>query len=64
MVKNLPGSARDVRDMGFLRGLGRSPREISTLVFLPGEFHGQRRLAGYSPEIRTELVWVPPETDH
>ena len=34
-------------------GLGRSPGEgnaiIPTPVFLPGEFHGQRNLAGYSP---------------
>ena len=26
-----------------------------TSVFLPGEFHGQRRLAGYSPWSRKEL---------
>ena len=25
-------------------------RAISTPVFLPGESHGQRRLAGYSPQ--------------
>ena len=30
-------------------GLGRSPREISSLLFLPGESHGQRSLAGYGP---------------
>ena len=32
-------------------GSGRSPGEGNepTPVFLPGEFHGQRRLAGYSP---------------
>ena len=27
----------------------------TTPVFLPGEFHGQRSLAGYSPWIHTEL---------
>ena len=27
----------------------------STLVFLPGEFHGQRSLAGYSPQGHKEL---------
>ena len=27
----------------------------STPVFLPGEFHGQRSLAGYSPWGRKEL---------
>jgi len=49
VVKNPPGSARDIRDMGFIHGLGRSPREISTLLFLPGESHEQRSLAGYGP---------------
>ena len=27
----------------------------TTPVFLPGEFHGQRNLAGYSPRGRKEL---------
>ena len=39
-------------DMGLISGLGRSPggREwLPTIVFLPGEFHGQQSLAGYSP---------------
>ena len=34
-----------------ISGLGRSPGEgngYPTPVFLPGEFHGQRSLAGYS----------------
>ena len=30
-------------------------RAISTPVFLPGESHGQRRLAGYSPQGSEEL---------
>ena len=35
--------------------LGRSPGEqLPTPAFLPGEFHGQRSLAGYSP-------WGPKE---
>ena len=32
--------------------IGKIPQRrewLSTLVFLPGEFHGQRSLAGYSP---------------
>ena len=52
MVKNLPASARDVTDVGLIPGLGRSPWRRAwqpTLVFLPGESHGQRSLAGYSP---------------
>ena len=40
-------------DLGLIPGLGRSPGEgngnPTTPVFLPGEFHGQRNLAGYSP---------------
>ena len=42
VVKNLPASSGDTRDANF------SPWQ-STLVFLPGKFHGQRSLAGYSP---------------
>ena len=39
-------------DLGLIPGLGRSPGErewLPTSVFLPGEFHRQRSLAGYSP---------------
>ena len=47
MVKNTPANAGDKRDMGLIPGSGRSPGgEHSTPVFLPGESHGQRSLAG------------------
>ena len=42
-------------DLGWITGLGRSPEEGNGYplqfppVFLPGEFHGQRSLEGYSP---------------
>ena len=40
-------------DLGSIPKLGIGPGEgngyLSTLVFLPGESHGQRSLAGYSP---------------
>ena len=36
-------SRRNAGDVGWIHGLGRS------LVFLPGEFHGQQSLVGYSP---------------
>ena len=39
-------------------GLRRSPGEgngLHTLVFLPGEFHGQRSLASYTPWGHKEL---------
>ena len=38
-------------DLGLIPGLGISPGEgngIPILVFLPGEFHGQRSLVGYT----------------
>ena len=46
-------------DLDLIPGVGRSPwrREWTpTPVFLPGEFHGQRSLAGYSP-------WGPQKSD-
>ena len=55
MVKNLPASARHV---GLIPGLGSSPgvgKWQPTPVFLPGKFHGQRSLAGYSPRGHKEL---------
>ena len=58
VVKNLPANAGDTRDSGAITGSGRSPVEGNaqpTPVFLPGEFHGQRSLVGYSPWGRKEL---------
>jgi len=58
MVKNLFANTGDIRDAGSTPGLGRFPwrREwLPTLIFLPGEFHGQRSLVGYSPWGRKEL---------
>ena len=55
MVKNLPASAGDVRDVGLIPGLGRFPGGgHGSPVFLPGESHGQRSLVGYSPRGCTE----------
>ena len=51
-------NTRDIKDMGSIPGSGRSPRKGNgnpTPVFLPGESHGQRSLAGYSPWGRKEL---------
>ena len=40
----------NVGDMGSVPGSGRSPEKgTATPVFLPGKFHGQRSLTGYSP---------------
>ena len=42
-------SACNLGDLGSIPGLGRCPEEerLPTPVLLPGEFHGQRSLAGY-----------------
>ena len=44
-------NACNVGDLGSISGLGRFPVEgmAAHSIFLPGEFHGQRSLAGYSP---------------
>ena len=52
-------SACNAGDLGLIPGLGRSHwrREwLPILVFLPREFHRERRLASYSP-------WCPKQTD-
>ena len=52
MVKNLPASDGDVRDVSLIPELGRSPwrrKWQPTPVFLPGKFFRQRSLVGYSP---------------
>ena len=52
MVKNLPASARDIKDMDLIPGLGRSPGvgQGNPLQYSCLESHGQRRQSGYSPE--------------
>ena len=51
VVKNPPANAEDGRDTGLIPRLERSSGvgNVTPLVFLPGEFHGQRSLAGYRP---------------
>ena len=58
MVKNPPANTGDVGDTGLIPGLGRSlggGNSPPTLVFLPGESHGQRSLVDYSPWGHKEL---------
>ena len=53
LVKNPPANAGDAR-CEFDPWVGKISwrREgLPTSVFLPGEFHGQRSLAGYSPGV-------------
>ena len=48
-------STCNVGDLGSIPGSGRAPGKINwqpTPVFLPGESHRQRSLAGYSPQGR------------
>ena len=55
-VTNLPAKAEVIRDMGSIPG--KIPwRRVwqSTPIFLPGKFHGQRSLVGYSPWGHEEL---------
>ena len=53
MVKNLSAMWENgVRSLGWEDPL---EKEMAIHVFLPGEFHGQGSLAGYSPLGRKEL---------
>ena len=52
VVKNPPANAGNIRDVGSIPGLGRSPgggHGYPLQVFLPRESHGQRSLVGYRP---------------
>ena len=57
VVKNQPANAGEARDIGSIPVSARDPwrrKWQPTPVFLPGESHGQRSLAGYSPWHRKE----------
>ena len=57
VVKNPPANAGDVRDVGSIPESGRCPWRRAwqpTPVFLLGESHGERNLAGHSPQGRKE----------
>ena len=52
-----PADAGDAGDMGLILWIGKIPWRRAwqpTPLFLPGEFHGQRSLVGYSPWGRRE----------
>ena len=60
-VKNFPASVGDAGSSSLIVLEGRSPEEGKqqpTLVFLPGESHGQKSLAGYSPWAAKELDMI------
>ena len=56
MVKNLPASAEDIRDMGSVPGLGRSPGEgqATHSSILAWGIPRTEGLVGYSPHGRKE----------
>ena len=59
VVKNLPVNAEDTGYVGLIPGSGRSPggRNGNPLpVFVPGESHGQRSLAGYSHKVTKSRI--------
>ena len=58
MVKNLPDKAGDIRDLGSIPKLQRSPEveNGNPLMYLPEKFQGQRRLLGY-------ILWGLKESD-
>ena len=56
-VKNIPAiQETQVQSLGQENPLEKysPPEKYTTPVFLPGESHGQRSLAGYSPRSRKE----------
>ena len=49
VVKNLPANAGDIREFApWVRKIPWRRAWLPTPVFLPGESHGQRSLAGYA----------------
>ena len=55
-AKNPPTNVGDARDLGLLSGQRSLPGEETAThpSILPGKFHGQRTLVGYSPESHKE----------
>ena len=52
VLKNPPANAEDIKRCRFNSWIGKIPWRRAwqpTSVFLPGESHGQRSLAGYGP---------------
>ena len=64
MVKNLPANAGEER-LGFNpwdRKIPWSRKWQPTPVFVPGKFHGQRSLVGYSPWVTKSQTWLSTHT--
>ena len=57
VVKNLPANVGDIRGVGSIPGLRRSPgggHSNQLQDSLPGESYGQRSLVGYGPQDHKE----------
>ena len=64
-AKSLPANAGDTRDVNSMPESGRSSGEgiaKPLQYFLPGEFHEQRNLVGYSPWGRKSLTQLSAHT--
>ena len=61
MVKNLPANAGDIKRRRFNPWGGTIPWQPIP-VFLPGESHGQRSLAGYSPGVAKSQTQLTQHT--
>ena len=61
VVKNRPANAGDIRDKGWIAGLGRFPWRWEwqpTLLFLPGESHGLGGIGGRRRRGRQRMRWL------
>ena len=61
LVKNLP-VMQEPRFSPWVGKITWRKEQQLPPVFLPGEFHGQRRLAGYSPWSHKERTWLSTNT--
>ena len=65
MVKDLPVMRETWgRSLGWEDPLEKGRLMLPTLLFCPGEFHGQRRLAGYSLQGLKESEMAETFTSH
>ena len=66
VVQNLPANAGEIRDSGWVPGVGKIPwrrKWQPTPVSLLGESHGQRSLMGYSPWDHSQ-TWLKQLNTH
>ena len=67
VIKNPPANAGDISDAGFDHCVRKIPLRRAwqpTPVFLPGQSHGQRSLAGYGGPQGCKEFHATEATDH